>query len=317
MARPSSSGARRRVVSLLAAFTFLVMAVTGVLSFFRPFSISLVGLHALMGFCFIAFVAAHVVNNGRNLKGYFKSPVVWVVLMVSAGLSALFFFQPAPVKAILGLSQNLGPALDRFEVTADGMRYQYHPSPDYEIELTVQAGPAYDVANPPKIAIWLENQGGYHIKTLLGEIDEGEALPYWNFKRRGWEKARKEAEEQGEPDAVSSPTPNGSFDPADYILPAGPETSTPYKLLIEINAEADSHGVYPDQPSLVYAVEIDNVNPTVFQLPDLVGYPKREDEDGKEAWSLYFVDDSFGSAVDLIDSALLVIRRGGGLDTSE
>ena len=69
----------------------------------------------------------------------------------------------------------------------------------------------------------------------------------------------KEAEENPEPDAVSSPTPNGSFDPADYILPADPETSTPYKLLIEINDPEDG-----DQPSLVYAVEIDNLDPRTF-----------------------------------------------------
>jgi hypothetical protein len=29
-----------------------------------------------------------------------------------------------------------------------------------------------------------------------------------------------------------------------------------------------------------------------------------------EAWGLYYVDESFGSALDLIDSALLTIERG-------
>ena len=96
-------------------------------------------------------------------------------------------------------------------------------------------------------------------------------------------------------------------------MPADPETSTPYKLLIEIDQEGDAHGPYEDQPSLVYAVEIDNLLPQTFQLLEIVGYPKREDdEDGKEAWPLYYVDDSFGSALDLIDSALLTIERGSG-----
>ena len=42
---------------------------------------------------------------------------------------------------------------------------------------------------------------------------------------------------------------------------------------------------------------------------ELVGYPKREGEDGKEAWALFYVDESVGSALELIDSALLVIDR--------
>ena len=300
---------RRRITSLLIMFTFLVMSVTGALSFFRPFSIKIVGLHALMGFIFMAFIVVHILNNSRQLRGYLKSSKIWLIIVVIVGLSALFFYQPAPVKAVLGLSQNLGPALDRFEVKEDGMVYQYAPSDNYRMTLTVKTGSNFDPEDPPTIAIWLENHGGYHIKTLRDSDGAGEELPYWAFKKRGWQKAKEEADNEDEVDAVSSPTPNGSFDPADYILPADPGTSTPYKLLIEINQKDDANREYEDQPSLVYSVEIDNLGPVTFQLLDLVGYPKREDEDGKEIWSLYFVDEGFGSALELVDSALLRIDR--------
>ncbi|MDF1658278.1 MAG: hypothetical protein P1U58_11750 [Verrucomicrobiales bacterium] len=45
----------------------------------------------------------------------------------------------------------------------------------------------------------------------------------------------------------------------------------------------------------------------------MVGYPKREEDDekGDEVWTLYYVDDSFTSALELIDSALLSIERAG------
>jgi hypothetical protein len=308
MPRTFSKGSRRRAVSLLVAFTFVVLAGSGVLAFFRPFSITLIGLHSLMGFVFIVFVAAHVTNNGRNLKSYLKSSAVWLVVLVSLGLSALFFLQPSPVKAVLALSENLGPALDRFETSDEGMVYHYHPSDDYRLKLTMIAGPSYQLESPPRVAIWLENQGGYHIKTLRAPDDGEENLPYWKFKREGWARAKAEAEGSPEPDAVSSPTPNGSFDPADYILPANPESSTPYRLLIEVDDANDG-----DQPSLVYAVEIDNLEPRTFQLLDLVGYPVCEDQEDKEAWALYFVDDSVTTALGLVDSALLEInRRSGG-----
>jgi hypothetical protein len=276
--------------------------VTGVLAFIQPFSIGIIGLHSLMGFVFIALVGLHVFNNSRPLASYLRSRALWATLAITAALTLLFWWQPPPVRSMLGWSGNLGPAMERFEMRDDAMVFDYSPSPDYKMRLTVKTGPAHAANPPPQIAIWLENQGGYHIKTLLAPKTAGE-LPYWSFKHAGWEKAKREAEALGEVDAVSSPTPNGSFDPADYILPAGSKDSTPYSLLLEINQPDDK------QASLVYSVEIDNSLPRTYQLLDLRGYPKREDKDDKEAWALYYVDESFGSALDLIDSALLAIDR--------
>ena len=304
MKKPNLGSLRRRAASLLTAFTFLVLAVTGLLAFVRPFSIGVVGLHALMGFVFIVLVGLHIVNNIRPLKGYMHSRAACTTLAITAALTAVFLLQPAPVKTLLGLSGNLGPAMERFEMNGDGMLFHYSPSADYRMALTVKTGSSYSLSSPPQIAIWLENQGAYHFKTLLApEAPDTDRLPYWVFKRKGWEKAKRQAKQRSEVDAIVSATPNGSFDPADYILPSGQKDSTPFKLLIEINQPGDG------QPSLVYAVEIDNSRPSTYQLLDLVGYPKREDEDGKEAWALYYADESVDSALELIDSALLTIDR--------
>ncbi len=294
----------RRAVSLLTALTFLVLAVTGVLAFIQPFSIGIIGLHSLMGFVFIVLIGLHILNNSRPLASYLRSKTLWATLVVTAVLTLLFWWQPKPIKVVLGWSGNLGPAVDRFEMREDEMVFDYSPSPDYKMRLNVKTGPSYDTNQPPQVAIWLENQGGYHIKTLLAPKDANE-LPYWSFKHAGWEKAKREAANADEVDAVSSPTPNGSFNPADYILPRDSKESTPYQLLLEINQPGDH------QPSLVYAVEIDNALSKTFQLLDLRGYPKREpdQEGGKETWGLYYVDESLTTALDLIDSALLTIER--------
>ncbi len=307
MKKPDISvGLRRTLTSLLVACSFAVLAVTGVLAFVQPFSIQIVGLHALIGFFFIALIGLHVVNNIRPLKKYLYSRSAWIVLMITAGLTYYLLQQSGPVKTLLGLSANLGPALERFELgKEDEMVFHYTPASHYKMRLTVKMGDSYRADDPPHIAIWLENQGGFHIKTLQApDSPVVGSLPYWSFKRDGWQKAKKQAEEDAGLDIISEATPNGSFDPADYILPADPENPMPYKLLVEINQ--------PNQQkaSLVYSVEIDNSDPRSFQLLDLVGFPKREDQpDGREAWALYYVDETFNSAVDLIDCALLTIER--------
>jgi len=302
--KPQRGPLRRRAVSLLTALVFLVLSITGVLAFILPFSIDIIGLHALMGFVFIGLIGLHVFNNNQQLSNYLRSRAFWGTLTVTAALTLLFWWQPGPVRTVLAWSGNLGPAMERFVMSDDGMVFDYSPSPDYKIQVTVKTGPAYHQVTPPIVTIWLENQDGYHIKTLLAP-NAPEQTPYWAFKHAGWEQARQQAEELVGADAVSSPTPNASFDPADYILPgADLENSTPYSLLLEINQPGDG------QASLVYAVEINNRLPQTFQLLDLRGFPKREEEDaGRETWGLYFIDESFGSALDLIDSALLTIER--------
>jgi hypothetical protein len=307
---------RRSRFSLLSTFCFVVLAVTGVLAFALPFSIRIVGLHSLIGFVFIGLIVLHILNNSGRLTRYLQSRLAWITLGSIVLLAGLFLWQPAPIRSVLGLSGNLGPAMDRFEVTEKGLSYQYAPEVRYQLALIVRTGSGFDPENPPHFAIWLDIASFNHIKPLhtpTGPADTAPPLPYWDFKRRGWEEAKREAEASGKDlaeerdvDGISGATQNGSFDPADYILPIDTEESLPYRLLIEIDQPDD------DQASLVYAVDIDNADPRTFQLLDLVGYPKREedDKDGKEVWALYYIDESFDSALDLIDSALLTIERG-------
>jgi len=310
----------QRFVTLLTASTFVVLAVTGTIAFLRPFSLQVVGLHALMGFAFMALVVFHVAASSRAMGRHLRSRVLWSSLAITGLAVGILWWQPKPVRVVLGWSANLGPSLDRFDLGEGGMVYRYSPDPAYKMVLEIRTGPAFNRENPPRLAIWLENQSHYHIKTLHGpESPDREAmLPYWASKVEGWRKALEEAERRDATlddlvHAISSPTENNSFDPADYILPRQTESSMPYRLLIEINQPDDPSESLDDQPSLVYQVVIDNFDPRTFQLLDLVGYPVEEEGregEGETEWALYYVDERFGSALDLIDSALLTIERG-------
>jgi hypothetical protein len=311
---------KRSAVSLTIALLFITLAVTGVLGFFQPFNLTVVAVHSLLGFLFIGSLALHLKNNARQLKQYFKSPAaLWISLTITA-ITVIIICQPAPIKSLLKLSPNLGPAADRFELRDDKITYHYTPAPHYKMQLNFKGGEHFDPSNPPHIAIWLENPSRYHLKTLYHSSTgvTSKFLPYWHFKKSEYEKHKAKSEEfqankaslEEDLDALSSATPNDSFDPADYIVPSDPENEKPFRLLIEINAVGDGNEAHSDQPSLIYAVQVDNRRPQTYQVLDLVGYPEStQNEEGESEWSLRYVDDTITTAHGLFDSAMLLIER--------
>lgn len=307
---------KRQWVSLFIAILFLTLAITGVMGFFLPFNILTVSVHSLLGFIFIALIGLHIKNNFRQLRGYFGKPSALVALLITVGLITFILLQPAPVKALLRLSDNLGPDPDRFEVEGKRMLYRYDPADHYRMRLEVVGGPEFNTEAPPSFAIWIENRSGYHIKSLhQSSPDPERLLPYWHYKRSEYLKYKKrreemtEAERAAELDAISSATENDSFDPADYIVPEDPEREAPYKVMIEINQSGDGNEYHEDQPSVVYTVEVDNSDPQTFQVLEIMGYPKPETREGELHWNLHFIDETISTAFNLIDSALLQIER--------
>lgn len=309
---------KRHWVSTLIAMLFATLAVTGVMGFFFPFNLLTVSVHSLVGFVFIAAVVLHIRNHYHQLRQYFtrRSAVMLGVFVV--GLITVILWQPPAVTAIIGLSNNLGPDPGRFELDGQRMLYRYDPADHYRMLLEVMGGSAYDPDDPPFVAIWVENSSGDQIKSLHHSKRDGyeTQLAYWHYKRSEYLKykaehdAKSEAERQDDLDAVSSATTNASFDPADSIVPDDPERNSPFRVMIEINQPGDGNEHHADQPALVYSVEVDNRDPRTFQVLEIVGYPKAEQgEDGETTWSLYYVDETITTAVDLLDSAVLKIAR--------
>ena len=170
------------------------------------------------------------------------------------------------------------------------MTYRYSPDPGYKMVLDLRAGPGFDPQNPPHLAVWLENQSFYHIKTLFvtDSMKAGRNFLSGPSNERGGRKPRKEAEAreldlEESLDAVSGATKNGSFDPADYILPTDQNESMPYRVLFEVNQPNDPSSKTEDQPSLVYEVEVDNYDPRTFQLLELIGFPEAEEVEEKRS----------------------------------
>lgn len=58
------------LVSLTVAMSFLVLAVSGFLSFLLPYSRVTAAVHSVFGFLFFCAVLPHVWNNFKSLKSY-------------------------------------------------------------------------------------------------------------------------------------------------------------------------------------------------------------------------------------------------------
>jgi hypothetical protein len=309
---------KRQTISLLIAMLFVTLAVTGLLGFFLPFNLLIVSVHSLIGFVFIVSIGFHIKNNFRQLRSYFANRTALILFLIIISFIAIIIYQPAPVKAILSLSNNKGPALDHFEIQGNRMTYTYAPAPHYHMQLDFKGGSSFQTDAPPSIAIWIENKSGYHIKSLYhSELENfDKLLPYWHHKRAEYfknkeldEKKKRDTQSSDDLDALSSATDNYSFDPKDYIVPEDPAKETPYRVMIEINLPGDANEHYQDQPSLVYSVEVDNKDPRAYQVLEIVGFPKTEVVDGETKWSLYYADETITTARDLYDSALLQIDR--------
>ena len=136
-----------------------------------------------------------------------------------------------------------------------GMTYRYTPDSGYKMLIDLRTGPAFDLKNPPRLAVWLENQSLYHIKTLyVSDTPDSREQPLPGIQSKGLGKAQEEAEAKNlsledSVDAVSEANYNGSFDPADYILPREQNSSMPYRVLIEVNQPNDPSSKLEDQPS--------------------------------------------------------------------
>ena len=59
-------------VSLTLAISFCVLSVSGLLSFFLPYSRTTAAVHSIFGFLFFISVMPHIWNNFKSLKSYVK-----------------------------------------------------------------------------------------------------------------------------------------------------------------------------------------------------------------------------------------------------
>lgn len=337
----------RKIVSLSIALSFTVLAVTGVISFFKDYSRITATIHTVFGLLFTIGIAFHLTNNFRPIKKYSKGIGFFVILSIGVVLFSGAYFQSEPFKAMMDYGAKL-KANTKKEINLS--EYEVlEMSSNKEILLTIDLLRSEHYWHP-QMAVWVEDSLGNYIETLFvskatarglffggrskenfkefdekkdaeGEYRRVNALPVWSHKR-GVQYADGmyvPTNDQPLPDAITGATFIDNF----KLLSSINEISR-FRLRIEINVAFDDNEYYsefdfPDdeifhngtgqlgQPSIIFESPIDMNDNKNYYLMELIGHGHRSGQTGK----IYEDLSTLTTAKQIVERIVVGVKRNG------
>ena len=284
-------------VSITIALFFACLAGTGLILYMLPYNSFFSGLHTWLGFCFIAIIVLHFINNFRSLFGYLKKKHSFLIIF-SAGLLCFtivvaVYYRLAPVSTVLDFGNKLRKTVTVTEGHFQTILINQDVS-GKKLIIEVRVGDRYrdrpfpflfgrTITSPPQMAFWVEDTAGNYIRTLYVTAKTGypiiypvdrirsdtvsrpEALPYWSHKRS---EAYGRKDFSPEVDAVTGATPHGHFN----IETDLPGALRKFRVLAEINRSFDfndyyTKNKYPNDP--VYSGDGNPGQPSVIYSTDI------------------------------------------------
>jgi hypothetical protein len=316
----------RHWVNFGLLFSFLTLAVTGLLSYFQPFSLVTTRVHLVFGLLTIFLVALHLLSrvpyfHARTTGRQASKAMLFTTLLVWGSLLTLSLYGLWPAKPIQEASYEsrhktsiVRPSpLAGFIDVGEGTRVlarQPGKEANTAVSLLLRFGEA--VQQAPAIAVWAETTTGSMIETLYLDsrlaysedvqwqgvaTSRYKLLPIWRHKYT----LVSGVDPLGEVDAFTAATPTHAFTLDQYLKA---EASGPFILCVEVNAVGDSNEAYPDpqlgQPSLLYTAYIDPENESKYRLLELTAHGGEAIESG----TLNYDFEGIESARQLIDLLL-------------
>lgn len=322
----------RHIVNFGLLFTFITLAITGVLAFTAPFSIVSTRIHIVAGVATVILVGLHLAVRTTYFKRHLFGPsgsarlsrialasmtVVWALVLAAS------YYNWSPVRQFMeqGYEARQRAAIVRSSPLvgfqeADEVRLiarKGGEKADANVALLIKYGPALQAAAPPSIAVWAETTTGSMIETLYvdeqlahsetptwagKQLPRHRVLPIWRHRYT----LVSGVDPYGEVDAFTSATPTHSFTLENY-LKLGEQKE--FVLWVEINAPHDTNQEFPDaqlgQPSTLYSALISLDAPQPYTILELTGYSD-SDKHGELRYDL----ERITTAKDLID--LLLVR---------
>jgi hypothetical protein len=161
---------RKNIISLMIAFAFLALSITGILLYIKQKSHAAEITHTLFGLLFVGFAVFHILNNWGSIKSYSKDR--------STSKFQKEFFVAAGIFSVIligGVTEFLEPVAEAGKLFA-GKRQERPKMLSFESvstnkeskgrELEIMVEKQNDVALPA-IAIWVESTDGKFAELLL------------------------------------------------------------------------------------------------------------------------------------------------------
>ena len=317
----------RHLVNFGLLFSFSALAVTGVLAYLRPFSITVTQIHIIAGFVTLVLVLMHLLARlpyfkNRISKGRQGASLRLQVILFGSVFGFLVYGSVSSIPPASWLIDNSyehrnsaqivrSSSLVGFEEPAPHRKWIVRESQDdngsgLSIYLSFQ-----EELNPmPSIAVWAESTTGSMIETLYLEqslaysevplwedykTQRSHILPLWRHRYT----LLSGITPSGEVDAVSGATESHQF-ALDPYLEKG--KGNEFVLCVEINAPEDSSLNFPDpilgQPSLIYTCLVEVDREDNYYLFELTGHGGG---DALETGNIQYDWESIGSAKELKD----------------
>ncbi|QGJ68780.1 DUF4405 domain-containing protein [Planctomycetales bacterium 10988] len=330
----------RHVVNFGLFFTFLTLAVTGVMAFSLPFSLTTTRVHVGAGVAMLALVVLHVLVR----LSYFQKPFrfkkkasakrkpilsgssVLLIVMAWGGLLALAMAALPPFTWLMDQGYE---ARHRAEIVRASSLVGFGEPSKHSVlinritedpttcDLSLYLSFSRDLKELPAIAVWAETTTGAMIETLYlqdelafaEDLDWHGALTQRNHILPLWRNRYTMISgvgPDGEADTVSGATDTHSFALDPYLVPGENQKII---ICVEINAPQDPNEKWTDsqigQPSLLYTayLQIDNENP--YAILELTGHGGDAENNGNIQYDL----EGFSSAKELADLFLVKIEK--------
>lgn len=303
------------------ALSFIVLSITGVISYFTPYTRTTSTLHTIFGLVFIFGIGFHFKNNFRPIKIYLKGKSFLLILGAILLLTLGSYSQWQPFKAIMDYGSQQKTS---YKQEVNISEYQLiKMNTNKELRLSIDLLKAEHYWHP-QMAIWIEDEDENYVETLFVSKATAKGLFYGgrsksNFKQFDAQKASTSnyrrvdalpvwshrrgvqysdgmyvpADTDSFPDAIT-----GATIPDNFNLLTSVEKREKFRLKIEINVAFDDNEYYsefdfPDdevyhngtgqlgQPSIVFEALIDLENEDNYYLMKLVGHGHQSGQTGK------------------------------------
>ncbi|MFN3167436.1 MAG: DUF4405 domain-containing protein [Phycisphaeraceae bacterium] len=331
----------RHIANLGLLLSFTTLAVTGVMSFVLPFSITTARVHIVFGLATVLLVGLHLATRLRYFTRIAKQTVAlkskakpqaprWLVVGVAvvwAGLLYLSLADLQPTRALIATGYEARHKAEIFRATPQtayeklGQTHRVVSLSPSSGQLLVEVEVEYKQAleKQPAAAIWAEDTRGNMIQTLF--VDEAlaySATPTWNGKktprhhilpiwRFGYSQING-VDPVGDVNAVTEATPKHSFSIEQQLLTDDPRKTT-FNIWLEINAAGDPNDAYPDehlgQPSVLYVAQVEIDSDQDYYLMQRIAHGGGAEENGIKQYDF----EDLTTAAGLVEKVLVHIQR--------